>query len=176
MFFFLNAKKNTPVVLRIPINTISVDLYIHFHIFISSTATDIPDVDENANKKDSGGDNEVIRTLLIHEMKSGSGPTPTQICKSDSDSDTSESDEEKKHTKPTSINPSNTAAQEQEEEQEEEEGEAVDPVVMVGGQPHVYSEVSQNPMLVSFMTDEEREAYIKIGQQMFQSAFEWWVI
>ncbi|XP_073468327.1 general transcription factor IIE subunit 1-like [Aquarana catesbeiana] len=133
----------------------------------ASFSTDMPVVDENANKKDSGGDNEVIRTLLIHEMKSGSGPTPTQISKSDSDSDTSESDEENKHTKPDPINPSNTAEQEQ-----EEEGEAVDPVVMVGGQPHVYSEVSQNPTLVSFMTDEEREAYIKIGQQMFQSAFE----
>ncbi|XP_018410326.1 PREDICTED: general transcription factor IIE subunit 1-like [Nanorana parkeri] len=131
----------------------------------ASFETNEPDIDENANKKDSGGDNEVFRTLLIHEMKSGSGPTPTQTSKSDSDSDTSESDDEKKRTKPAPINPSSSAEQ-------EEEGEAVDPVVMVGGQPHVYSEVSQNPTLVSFMTDEEREAYIKIGQQMFQSAFE----
>ncbi|XP_068124796.1 general transcription factor IIE subunit 1-like isoform X2 [Hyperolius riggenbachi] len=119
--------------------------------------------DENANKKENGADNEVIRTLLIHEMKSGSGPTQTQISKSDSESDTSESDEEKKRTKPPVINPSSNA---------EEEAEAEDPVVMVSGQPHIYSEVSQNPMLVSFMTDEEREAYIKIGQQMFQSVFE----
>ncbi|KAM5193759.1 general transcription factor IIE subunit 1-like [Mantella aurantiaca] len=131
----------------------------------ASFTTDEP-VDENSNKKDTGGgDNEVIRTLLIHEIKSGSGPTPTQISKSDSDSDTSESDEEKKRAKPAPIAPSNSTEQ-------EEEGEAVDPVVNVGGQPHVYSEVSQNPMLVSFMTDEERELYIKIGQQMFQSAFE----
>ncbi|XP_072262265.1 general transcription factor IIE subunit 1-like [Pyxicephalus adspersus] len=130
-----------------------------------SFTSEEPVVDENANKKVSGGDNEVIRTLLIHEMKSGSGPTTTQISKSESDSDTSESDEEKKRTMPSPINPSNGA-------ELEEEGEAVDPMVMVGGQPHVYSEVSQNPTLVSFMTDEEREAYIKIGQQMFQSAFE----
>lgn len=122
-------------------------------------------MDENANNKDSGADSEVIRTLLIHEMKSGSGPNVTQIAKSDSESDTSESDEEKKRTKPAAGKPLSSAEQ-------EEEAEADDPVVMVGGQPYEYSEVSQNPSLVSFMTDEEREAYIKIGQQMFQSAFE----
>ncbi|XP_075045530.1 general transcription factor IIE subunit 1-like [Mixophyes fleayi] len=122
-------------------------------------------VDENANKKDSGADNEVFRTLLIHEMKSGSAPTVTKISKSDSESDTSESDEDKKRTKPAQVKPVASAEQ-------EEEAETVDPVVMVAGQSHVYSDVSQNPVLVSFMTDEEREAYIKIGQQMFQSAFE----
>ncbi|CAN2388650.1 transcription initiation from RNA polymerase II promoter [Pristimantis euphronides] len=121
-------------------------------------------VDENANKKDSA-DNEVIRALLIHEMKSGSGPSVNQITKSDSESDTSESDEEKKRTQLAVRKPMSSAEQ-------EEEAEEDDPVVMVGGQPHVYSEVSQNPCLVSFMTDEEREAYIKIGQQMFQSVFE----
>ncbi|XP_063776886.1 general transcription factor IIE subunit 1-like [Pseudophryne corroboree] len=126
---------------------------------------DPADVDENANKKDTGADNEVIKTLLIHELKSGSGPAVTQISKSDSDSDTSESEEEKKRIKPAQVNPATSAEQ-------VEEVEAVDPVVMVGGQAHVYSEVSQNPGLVSFMNDEEREAYIKIGQQMFQSAFE----
>ncbi|XP_069832657.1 general transcription factor IIE subunit 1-like [Dendropsophus ebraccatus] len=121
-------------------------------------------VDENANKN-SGADNEVIRTLLIHEMKSGSGPPVSQITKSDSESDTSESDEERKRTKPAAGKPIDSIEQ-------EEEVEADDPVLMVGGQPHVYSEVSQNPELVSFMTDEEREVYIKIGQEMFQSAFE----
>ncbi|XP_073512745.1 general transcription factor IIE subunit 1-like [Phyllobates terribilis] len=122
-------------------------------------------VDENANKKDDGADNEVLRTLLIHEMKSGSGPSVTQITKSDSESDTSESDEEKKRAKPEGAKPMSSVEQ-------DEEAEADDPVVMVGGQSHVYSEVSQNPSLVSFMTEEEREVYIKIGQQMFQSAFE----
>ncbi|KAM4051226.1 general transcription factor IIE subunit 1-like [Anomaloglossus baeobatrachus] len=126
---------------------------------------ELQNVDENANKNDKGADNEVLRTLLIHEMKSGSCPTVVQITKSDSDSDTSESDEEKKCPKPAGGDPMSSAEQ-------EEEAEADDPVIMVGGQPHVYSEVSQNPSLVSFMTDEEREAYIKIGQQMFQSAFE----
>ncbi|KAG9479836.1 hypothetical protein GDO78_011719 [Eleutherodactylus coqui] len=122
-------------------------------------------VDENANQKDSAADNEVIKALLIHEMKSGSVPSVPRITKSDSESDTSESDEEKKRTKPAAGKPMSSVEQ-------EEEVEADDPVVMVGGQPHVYSEVSQNPALVAFMSDEEREAYIKIGQEMFQSAFE----
>ncbi|OCT99547.1 general transcription factor IIE subunit 1 [Xenopus laevis] len=121
--------------------------------------------DENANLKDDTPDNEVIRTLLIHEMKSMSGPAVNSFPKSDSGSDTSESDEEKKSTKPA-LGESHSNAE------QEEESEAVDPVVMVGGQPHVYSEVSQNPSLVSFMTEEEREAYIKVGQKMFQSVFE----
>ncbi|KAM4707622.1 general transcription factor IIE subunit 1-like [Discoglossus pictus] len=122
-------------------------------------------MDENSNAKDKATDNEVIRTLLIHEMKSTSGPAVTSFSKSDSGSDTSESDEEKKRTKTTVVTPSSNA-------EHEEETEAVDPEVMVGGQPHTYSEVSQNPSLVSFMTSEEREIYIKVGQKMFQSAFE----
>ncbi|MEE6460746.1 hypothetical protein FKM82_001087 [Ascaphus truei] len=122
-------------------------------------------LDENANTKDTTADNEVIRTLLIHELKSVSGSAVAKFSKSDSGSDTSESDEEKKRTKPALVKPSSNAEQ-------EEEFEAIDPTVMVGGQPHIYSKVSQNPVLVSFMTDEEREAYIKVGQQMFQSAFE----
>lgn len=43
---------------------------------------------------------------------------------------------------------------------------------MVAGQPRSYAEVSENPELVSLMTNEEREAYIKVGQEMFQAVFE----
>ncbi|KAM4808797.1 general transcription factor IIE subunit 1-like [Rhinophrynus dorsalis] len=132
----------------------------------SALAPELPgNEDENANVKDNSADNEVIRTLLIHEMKSTSGPTINPFPKSDSGSDTSESDEEKKRTKPALVKTGSNVEQ-------EEESETIDPVVMVAGQPHVYSEVSQNPALVSFMTEEEREAYIKVGQKMFQSAFE----
>ncbi|KAM8938833.1 general transcription factor IIE subunit 1-like [Pelodytes ibericus] len=123
--------------------------------------------DENANVKASITDNEVIRTLLIHEMKSVAGSAVTSLSKSDSGSDTSDSEEEKKRSKPALAQQSCNAEQE-----EEDEPETVDPDVLVGGQPHSYSEVSQNPELVSFMTDEEREAYIQVGQKMFQSAFE----
>ncbi|XP_063315788.1 general transcription factor IIE subunit 1-like [Pelobates fuscus] len=121
-------------------------------------------VDENDNVKDSNMDNEVIRTLLIHEMKSATGPAATSLSKSDSGSDTSDSEEENR-SKPALVQQSANIEQ-------EEESEAIDPVILVGGQPHTYSEVSQNPELVSFMTDEEREIYIQVGQKMFQSAFE----
>ncbi|CAH2300309.1 general transcription factor IIE subunit 1-like [Pelobates cultripes] len=121
-------------------------------------------VDENDNVKDSNMDNEVIRTLLIHEMKSATGPAATSLSKSDSGSDTSDSEEENR-SKPALVQQSANIEQ-------EEESEAIDPVILVGGQQHAYSEVSQNPELVSFMTDEEREIYIQVGQKMFQSAFE----
>lgn len=54
----------------------------------------------------------------------------------------------------------------------EEEQETLGPILMVAGQPHSYSEVSENPELVSLMTNEERDAYIKVGQEMFQSVFQ----
>lgn len=57
-------------------------------------------------------------------------------------------------------------------EQEEEEQETQGPILMVAGQPHSYGEVNENPELVSLMTNEEREEYIKVGQKMFQSVFE----
>jgi len=43
---------------------------------------------------------------------------------------------------------------------------------MVAGQPRSYGEVSENPELVSLMTTEEKEAYIKVGQEMFQAVYE----
>ncbi|XP_029442878.1 general transcription factor IIE subunit 1-like isoform X2 [Rhinatrema bivittatum] len=125
--------------------------------------------DENVNYN-SSADNELIRTLLIHELKSASGPgmAPAPKCnQSDSESDTSESEEDKKQTKPAVVKVVSSKT-----EHEGEEQETLDPTVMVAGKCHCYSEVSQNPELVSFMTEEERNAYIQVGQQMFQSAYE----
>uniref|UniRef100_A0A8C4VHW0 General transcription factor IIE subunit 1 n=1 Tax=Gopherus evgoodei TaxID=1825980 RepID=A0A8C4VHW0_9SAUR len=114
-------------------------------------------------------DNEVIRTLLIHESKSSSGTAhPPPLAKNkllESESDTSESEEEAKHAKPAVVKAAGS-------DLEQEEQETLDPTVMVAGQAHLYSEVSDNPELVSLMTDEEREIYIKVGQEMFQSVFE----
>lgn len=56
--------------------------------------------------------------------------------------------------------------------EQEEEQETQGPILMVNGQPRSYGEVSENPELVSLMTNEERAAYIKVGQEMFQSVFE----
>lgn len=119
------------------------------------------------SNKETIPENEIIKTLLIHESKSLSGTDHAPVVKSklpESGSDTSES-EDAKHsgTALTKVGGSNF---------EEEEQEALNPVLMVAGQPYSYGEVSENPELVSLMTNEEREAYIKVGQEMFQSVFE----
>ncbi|NXU48465.1 T2EA factor, partial [Turnix velox] len=107
-------------------------------------------------------DNEIIQTLLIHESKALSTTCQTpagQGKRPRSSSDTSESEEDGK--------PSGGAGSSSDQE-EDTHG----PVMMVAGQPHSYAEVSENPELVSLMTEEEREAYIKTGQEIFQSVFE----
>ncbi|XP_067386695.1 general transcription factor IIE subunit 1-like [Emydura macquarii macquarii] len=138
----------------------------------SSDAADInvdmsKETDEHA--KEAVTDNEVIRTLLIHEPKSASGtrhvPPLARNKLHESESDTSESEEEAKHAKSMVGKAAGS-------DLEQEEQETLDPTIMVAGQPHLYSEVSDNPELVSFMTDEERKVYIKVGQEMFQSVFE----
>ncbi|NWI62189.1 T2EA factor, partial [Todus mexicanus] len=119
--------------------------------------------------KESVTDNEIIKTLLIHESKSLSSTDQAPAVKSklpESGSDISESDEDAKHSRIAGMKVGGSNF-EQEEEQETQ-----GPIVMVAGQPHSYGEVSENPELVSLMTNEEREAYIKIGQEMFQSVFE----
>ena len=61
---------------------------------------------------------------------------------------------------------------EEDEEDDEFEEAADDPIVMVAGCPFSYSEVSQKPELVAQMTPE-KEAYIAMGQRMFEDLFEW---
>ncbi|NWW97936.1 T2EA factor, partial [Caloenas nicobarica] len=114
-------------------------------------------------------DNEIIKTLLIHESKSSSSTDQAPVVKSklpESGSDTSESEEHAKHSGRAGIKAGGSNF-EQEEEQETQ-----GPILMVAGRPRLYGEVSENPELVSLMTNEEREAYIKVGQEMFQSVFE----
>ncbi|NWQ74385.1 T2EA factor, partial [Columbina picui] len=119
--------------------------------------------------KEAVMDNEIIKTLLIHESKSSSSTDQAPVVKSklpEAGSDTSESEEHAKHSGRPGIKVGGSNL-EQEEEQETQ-----GPILMVAGQPHSYGEVSENPELVSLMTNEEREAYIKVGQEMFQSVFE----
>ncbi|NXP06582.1 T2EA factor, partial [Thinocorus orbignyianus] len=118
--------------------------------------------------KETVTDNEIIKTLLIHESKSSSSTEQAPVIKNDFPSlgsDSSESEEDIKH-------PGGAGAKAGGSSSEQEEEEAPGPMLMVAGQLRSYSEVSQNPELVSLMTKEEREAYIKIGQEMFQSVFE----
>ncbi|NWQ89336.1 T2EA factor, partial [Burhinus bistriatus] len=118
--------------------------------------------------KETVTDNEIIKTLLIHESKSSSSTDQAPVVKSklpQSGSDTSESEEDAKHSRGAGMK---VAGSNFEQEEQETQG----PILMVAGQPHSYGEVSENPELVSLMTNEEREAYIKVGQEMFQSVFE----
>ncbi|XP_058885913.1 general transcription factor IIE subunit 1-like isoform X1 [Acipenser ruthenus] len=127
---------------------------------------------------------EVMRALLIHEKRSagmnsaaaaggagaGAGVSLSGANASDSASDTSESDED---------SPPHPVAQhyrtnEDDDDDEDDEFEEVgnEPTVLVAGRPHSYSEVSQRPELVTQMSPEEKEAYIEMGQKMFQDMYE----
>ncbi|XP_061430614.1 general transcription factor IIE subunit 1 [Lethenteron reissneri] len=62
---------------------------------------------------------------------------------------------------------------EDDDDDDDDEFEEVTTVtVMVAGRPYPYSEVSQNPQLVAQMTAEEKEAYIRTGQEMFQDMYD----
>lgn len=118
--------------------------------------------------KETVTENEIIKTLLIHEsMKSLSSADYAPAVKSklpEAGSDTESEIAKHSSTVITKLAGSNF--------EQEEEQEALDPILMVAGQPYSYGEISENPELVSLMTNEEREAYIKVGQEMFQSVFE----
>ncbi|XP_033369353.1 general transcription factor IIE subunit 1-like [Parus major] len=121
------------------------------------------------NVKETVTDNEIIKTLLIHESKSSSctDQAPTVKRKLHGpQSGNSEFEEDVKHSRHAGMKVPGSNFE------LEEEQETLGPIVRVAGQPCSYGEVSENPELVSLMTSEERDAYIKVGQEMFQSVFE----
>lgn len=119
---------------------------------------------------------EVMRALLIHEKKSMPAPAGGAINRtpipagnaSDSESDTSESDEDSPVQAITA--PAKPSRLDDDEDEEDDEFEEVgdDPMVMVGGRAYPYREVSQRPELVEQMSAQEKEAYIEMGQNLFQ--------
>ncbi|NXG45101.1 T2EA factor, partial [Psilopogon haemacephalus] len=142
----------------------------------ATTASNSSTVGVNASEesaKETLTDNEIIKSLLRHEFQSPSSSSSTDqapVVKSrilEPDSDTNDSEEEAKHSRRAGMETAGRNVG-----QEKKEQEMLDPILMVGGQPHSYGEVCENPELVSLMTKEEREAYIKVGQEMFQSVFE----
>lgn len=121
------------------------------------------------NVKETVTDNEIIKTLLIHESKSSSSTHQAPIVKSKlhgSHSDSSEFEEDAKYSRGARMKVAGSNFE------QEEEQETLDPILMVAGQPCSYGQVSENPELVSLMTNEERDTYIKVGQEIFQSVFE----
>ncbi|KAB5576813.1 hypothetical protein PHYPO_G00202830 [Pangasianodon hypophthalmus] len=123
---------------------------------------------------------EVMRALLIHEKKSAPAPVGGAIHRppipaanaSDSESDTSESDEDSP-VQAIAAPPKPGRLDEDDEDDEDDEFEEVgdDPMVMVGGRAYSYREVSQRPELVEQMSTQEKEAYIEMGQNLFQDMY-----
>ncbi|XP_072369816.1 general transcription factor IIE subunit 1 isoform X2 [Scyliorhinus torazame] len=145
---------------------------------------DLEEVQEGDNDVDSYQDRErkgnpmkaneeVMQTLLIHEKKSTSATVaaaaaiPTSNA-SDSESDTSESEDESPRPQAAAASFPVAAAEEDEEFEEVED----EPTVLVAGQPYSYGQVSQCLELVAQMTTEEKEAYIAMGQRMFEEMYD----
>ncbi|KAG7241719.1 hypothetical protein INR49_025184 [Caranx melampygus] len=126
---------------------------------------------------------EVMRALLIHEKRGVAGPggggasaatrglASATANASDSESDTSESDDDFPSGPPPAAAPQHRADEEEEEDDDEFEEVGDEPVVMVGGRPFSYREVSQRPELVEQMSAQEKEAYIEMGQNLFQDMY-----
>ncbi|XP_061924450.1 general transcription factor IIE subunit 1-like [Entelurus aequoreus] len=130
---------------------------------------------------------EVMQALLIHEKRAAAGPgvggakaaakaaarglVSASANASDSDSDTSESDEDAPSAPPprAAAAPHRRAEEEEDDEEFEEVGD--EPMVTVGGRPFSYREVSQRPELVEQMSAQEKEAYIEMGQNLFQDMY-----
>ncbi|KAI5621440.1 general transcription factor IIE subunit 1 [Silurus asotus] len=123
---------------------------------------------------------EVMRALLIHEKKSATAPVGGALHRtpnipatnaSDSESDTSESDEDSPVQAIAAPAKPGRLGEDEDEEDEEFEEVGDDPVVMVGGRAYSYREVSQRPELVEQMSAQEKEAYIEMGQNLFQDMY-----
>ncbi|XP_075412466.1 general transcription factor IIE subunit 1 [Tenrec ecaudatus] len=131
---------------------------------------------DRADGRSGPDDNEeVMRALLIHEKKTpaaaagsvGAAAPVSTAAGSDSESETSESEDESPARPAVAVH-----HRDEDEEDDEFEEVADDPTVTVAGRPFSYSEVSQRPELVAQMTPEEKEAYIAMGQRMFEDLFE----
>lgn len=127
---------------------------------------------------------EVMRALLIHEKRAVAGAgvggassaarglASATANASDSESDTSESDDDSPSGPPPAAAALHRAEEDEEEEDDDEFEEVGDePMVMVGGRSFSYREVSQRPELVEQMSAQEKEAYIEMGQNLFQDMY-----
>lgn len=128
---------------------------------------------------------EVMRALLIHEKRAATGAgvggasaaakSLASTNASDSDSDTSESDDDSPSAPPPAATATaqHRANNREEDEEDEDEFEEVgdEPMVTVGGRSFSYREVSQRPELVEQMSAQEKEAYIEMGQNLFQDMY-----
>ncbi|XP_023280609.1 general transcription factor IIE subunit 1 [Seriola lalandi dorsalis] len=146
----------------------------------------LPEVQDGAAGQGVGQadeNEEVMRALLIHEKRGAAGAggggasaaarglASATANASDSESDTSESDDDFPLGPPPAAAAQHRADEEEEEDDDEFEEVGDEPVVMVGGRPFSYREVSQRPELVEQMSAQEKEAYIEMGQNLFQDMY-----
>ncbi|XP_061547704.1 general transcription factor IIE subunit 1 [Phycodurus eques] len=149
------------------------------------TATRIQDGASHPGTGQADENEEVMRALLIHEKRAVPGPgggganaaarglVSASANASDSESDTSESDEEVPSAPPPHVAAAGPRRVAEEEEEDDDDFEEVgdEPTVTVGGRPFSYGEVSQRPELVEQMSAQEKEAYIEMGQKLFQDMY-----
>lgn len=148
------------------------------------TGGDVPGAQDGAPGPGTGQvdeNEEVMRALLIHEKRSVAGAGAggasaaaralTSANGSDSDSDTSESDDDSPPGPPPAAAAQHRGEEEDDEDDDEFEEVGDEPTVMVGGRPFSYREVSQRPELVEQMSAQEKEAYIEMGQNLYQDMF-----
>ncbi|KAG7255564.1 hypothetical protein CRUP_002312 [Coryphaenoides rupestris] len=140
---------------------------------------------------------EVMRALLIHEKRGGAGGgggggagsgggargggggVLAAANASDSDSDTSESDDDVPAAPALAAAVASARAgggatvkrQHPEDDDDEFDEVGEEPTVLVGGKSYSYREVSQRPQLVEQMSAQEKEAYIEMGQHLFQDMY-----
>ncbi|XP_068127060.1 general transcription factor IIE subunit 1 [Hyperolius riggenbachi] len=133
--------------------------------------------DQEEGRPMADDDEEVMQALLKHEKKTAAAavggsaaPAANAIAGSDSDSDTSESDQDS----PAPRQPIAASRHFGDDDDDDDEFEevAADLNVSVGGRSYKYTEVSQRPELVAMMTPLEKEAYIEMGQRMFEDMYD----
>ncbi|XP_022082094.1 general transcription factor IIE subunit 1-like [Acanthaster planci] len=110
---------------------------------------------------------EIIRALLAHERKSGTGAVVPGEDNSDAESDASGSDDDFPGAS-TSAPITHTVEMDSGEEDEDEDEEDV--MVSVAGRMVPFQDITDE--LVAQMTPSEKEAYIKIGQEAYAAMYE----
>lgn len=138
----------------------------------TSASSDVVDMPDNkaAIAGPSGQDlrkrpdtNEIETLLIIHEKKKNAAHLPGGSGFPGANSDSSSSDSEDEYT----SKPKPTIAAVEEMETDEEESI---PMVSVNGQPVPYNEVTGE--MVAKMSAEEKEDYIRLGQEMYEDMYE----
>ncbi|XP_029658410.1 general transcription factor IIE subunit 1 [Octopus sinensis] len=106
---------------------------------------------------------DIMRTLLVHEKKSVASAAAMAIFPSSDHGSSSDSDEE-------TVQPSTSVTGVEEMDSGEEEEEEEVPMVCIGDMRVPLHEVTDN--MVTQMTAEEKENYIRLGQELYQHLYE----